>query len=290
MPAKKRYIPAARDVPKIFSDECVRALAAEEKLRLSDDELRRFAAMIRARAAIYLRDTNTVTDADVCREIEALHRAADLGDGEKAAELVRDMSKETRAFINKRAIKIGLKIPKPSAFLDRARRRAACETLRGLLSQGGHQEEGKRVPHLYLPRRQLIYEQDVQQTIRRWIKAAKKRGVKITNMGELQRKAIKNVRGAEPPVLRPPKRQAERGFIMFMQVGFFNATGEMPPVTARKSGTGSGDPEPGPFARFMQLCLDLLGADKADATGQINELRRRALEHPSHSENQKPKQ
>jgi hypothetical protein len=42
-------------------------------------------------------------------------------------------------------------------------------------------------------------------------------------MRELRRKAIKSVRGAEP-VLRSPKRQPERDFIMFLQVDYFNAT------------------------------------------------------------------
>src|SRR5262249_11955714 len=116
MLAKGRRIPTARDVRKIFKDECVRALAAEEKLRLSDDELRRFAASIRAGALVYIRDASAVSDDDIRREIEALHRAADLGDGVKAANLVRKLSKQTRAFINKRAIRIGSKIPKPSAF------------------------------------------------------------------------------------------------------------------------------------------------------------------------------
>lgn len=288
VPAKKRQIPAAKDVPRIFSDNEVRKLAAEERLPLSDDELRPIAAMVRARALICLRGTNTVTDNDIRREIKALYRAADLGDGKMANKLVRDMSKETRAFLNKRAIKNGWKIPKPSAFLDRARQRAACEALRQLLSTGGHREEGKLVPHLYLPRRQFIYEQEVQQTIRRWIKAARDRGVKY-DMAELRRKAIKSVRGVDEPVSRPPKRQAEREFIMFLQVAYFNATGRKPPVTASKSGTGSGDAVPGPFARFVQRCLDLLGPDKVDVVAQINELHRRALTHPSHSENQKSK-
>jgi hypothetical protein len=256
-------VPALDQVPVIFSDDRVRALAAETRLSpLSDDELRRFAASIRARALVYIRDANTLSDDDIRREIEELYRAADRGDGEKTAELVRVMSKQTRAFLNKRAIRIRLKIPKPSAFLDRARRRAACETLRRLLSQGGKWESGRWVPLLYVPKQQLS-----RKRARAMVQDAKRRGVKIK--------------------VRRPKRQAERDFIMFLQVDYLNATGREPPVTARKSGTGAGDPVPGPFARFAQRCLDLLGADKADATGQINELQ--ALrKRPSHGKRQKP--
>jgi hypothetical protein len=285
VPAKKRYILAARDVPQIFSDDRVRQLMAEAKLPLSGDELRRFAASIRAAALVYIRDTNTVTDNDIRREIEALYRAADSGDSEKAAKLVRVMSKETRAFLNKPAIRISSKIPKPSAFLDRARWRAACETVRRLCSQGGHREEGKLVPHLYLPKRQFMYEQGVQEQLRPWVKAANRRDIKV-NMAELQRKAVRNAVNSN---LRSPKRQAERDFIMFLQVAYFNATGRMPPVTASKSGSRSREPAPGPLARFVQRCLDLLVADKVDVIAQINELHRRALTHPSHSENQKSK-
>jgi hypothetical protein len=359
--------PAVQDVPQIFSDDRVRQLAVEAKLPVSDDELPGFAKSIRASAVIYIRDTTAVSNDNICREIEAMHRAADRGDGEKAAELVRDMSKATRAFIMKRAIRIGSNILKPSAFRDPARQRAACDKLRGLLSQGGHREEGKWVPHLYLPKRQLIYEQEVQQTIRRWIKAARDRGVSY-NIAELRRKAIKSVKGVEAPnlpdrangyepvhrpydsevdlatnelerarqyvgkcgymsermqceidyftqklerakrrakrkqntssrsklprwrVMRPPKRRAVRNFIMFLQVDYYNATGRMPPVTASKSVSRSRDPAPGPFARFAERCLDLLGADKIDVVEQINELRRRArnkLKKKRHIQNAK---
>jgi len=88
------------------------------------------------------------------------------------------------------------------------------------------------VPHLYLPRRQFIYEEGVQKPTWRWMKAANKRGVKV-NMRELRRKAVKVLKGVDLP-LRSPKRQAERDFIMFLQADYFNATGRRPPVTARK--------------------------------------------------------
>jgi hypothetical protein len=243
----RNKVPAAEDVPRIFSDRRVREIAAETRLPpLSDDDLRRFAASIRAGALVYIRDKKTPNDDDVRREIEALYRAVDQHQCVKAADLVQSLSRQTRAFLNKRAIRISLKIPRPSAFLDRARRRAACETLRRLLSQGGRWKGGKCIPLLYVPRRH---------------------GIEIG--------------------VRRPKRQAERDFIMFLQVDYLNATGLKPPVTARKSGTGSANPVPGPFARFAQRCLDLLGADKADATGQINELQARR-ERPSHGKRQKP--
>jgi hypothetical protein len=188
---------------------------------------------------------------------------------------MRDLSRQSREFLNKRAARIRLKLPRPSFFLDRARRQSACETVRRLSSEGGHKESGEWVPHLYLPRRQPVYELEVQRTILRWIKAAHKRGVK-TNMRELRRKAFKSVRGAEPE-RRSPKRQPERNFIMFLQIDYLNATGRLPPVTARKYEHRDRTLRPSPFIEMVQKCLDLLGAEKVDVIEQINELQARRL-------------
>jgi hypothetical protein len=286
MATKGGGIPAAADVRLIFSDQRVREMiAAEKKLSslFSDDGLRQFAASIRAAARVYIRDVDVVSHVDIRREIEALYRAIVLADCIKAAELVANMAKQTRTFLNKRAVKVGLKISKPSAFRDRSRCRAACETLRQLLSQGGHLDNGKWVPHLYLPRRQFVFEVGVQDLIRRWVKTAEKRGISV-NMEELTRKALINIKGKGfAPKLRPPKRQAVRTLIRDIQVAFLKTTGKKPPLWATKSDSRprvaeTADPVAGPFARFVQRCVDLLGTDKSvaiDAIGQMNELERR---------------
>jgi hypothetical protein len=272
MRAKKNRLLPASQVPIVFSNKRVREITTGLRPPLDDDQTRRFAASQRQTARIYLGAKRT-QKVDVSDEVKALYRAAEQHEFEKAATLMRDLSRQTREFLNKRAARIGLKLPRPIFFRDRARRRSACETVRRLSSQGGHLEAGKWVPHLYLPKHQPIYELEVQRTILRWIKAAHKRGVK-TNMRELQRKAIKGVRGAEPE-LRSPKRQPERDFIMFLQVDFLTATGRNPPETARKYAHRDLTLRPSPFVEMVQKCLELLGAEKVDVIEQINKLQTR---------------
>jgi hypothetical protein len=261
----------ARDVPRIFSNQRIGELVAETGLPLDADRLPGFAASIRTRARIYIRDKGTPSDADVAREIAELYWAADRHQHAKAAKLVRSMSKRTRALLNKRATMVALTIPKPSAFLDRGRRQAACETLRQLCSRGGHWDDnGRWVPILHVPKRQvtrkLVEEINEQHDEAVWL------GLKPIEIE-----------------LRPPKRQAERDFIMWMQAIYLSA-GRRPPVTARKYEQTTNDRtlQPGgPFVRMMQRCLDLLGAKKADATNAINELRKRAKTLASHQNTQK---
>ena len=128
------------------------------------------------------------------------------------------------------------------------------------------------MPHLYLPKRQFIYEEGVQKPISRWVKAANKRGIKV-NMRELRRKAVKVLKGVD--LHRSPKRQAERDFIMFLQVDYFNATGRLPPVTARKYEQSDQTLKPSPFVQMVQKCFDLLGAEKVNVIEQINKLQSR---------------
>jgi hypothetical protein len=208
------------------------------------------------------------------------------GQMERAAQMEREGQMERAAQMEREgqmehAARIGLKLPRPVFFLDRARRKSACETVRHLCSEGGHEEEGKWVPHPYLQKRQFIYEEGVQKPIWRWMKAANKRGVKV-NMRELRRKAVKVLKGVDLP-FRSPKRQAERDLIMFLQVDYLNATDRLPPVTARKYEQSNRTLKPSPFVQMVQKCFELLGAEKVDVIEQINELhsRKRGLRKKS---------
>jgi hypothetical protein len=275
---KKSVIIVASDVPRIFDYECSRELA--DMVELPPDLRKSFAKALRRLACVFIRDRNIANDDDVTGEIKALYAAAERHQYTDGAKLVTRMSKPTRVFLNKRAIRIHLTIPKPSAFLDRARRQAACETLRRITSQGGHREGGKWVPHLYLPKRQLAFEERALERIRPAEKAAAKR--KINIMAPIRRKAIADVtaemvkdaerRGVELE-LRSPKRKPETDFINGLQVAVYNITGVEPPVTARTAdATGTFSP----FVQMAQKCLELMGADdRTDAGGSINKLRAR---------------
>ncbi len=262
--------PTARDVPLAFSDHSIAKLAAETGLPFDAERLPVLAGRIRTRARFYIRDKNDPSDAAVSREITELYWAAYRKQHTKAAKLVQGMSMRTRAFLNKRATKVALKIPKPSAFLDPGRRDSACETLRQLCSRGGRRDErGRWVPILHVPTRSITHAL-VEETKRE--------------------NAIRAHMGLAPVMIpRTPKRQAERDFIMWMQVIYLSA-GRRPPTTARKYEQTTNDRTlhpGGPFVRFMQRLLDLLGADKVDATGAINELRKPGKRCWRHSEQSK---
>jgi hypothetical protein len=65
-----------------------------------------------------------------------------------------------------------------------------------------------------------------------------------------------------------PRRDAERDFIMWLQVAWLEATDKRPSLAANPA-------RPGPFARMAAECLRLVGASHADTVGLINELNRR---------------
>lgn len=269
---------AADEVPHVFDDDCIQQLA--HMVDLSPDLRRPFAKAIRRLARVFIRDRNIANDDDVTREIKALYAAAEGHKYADAAKLVTGMSKPTRAFLKKRAARIGLTIPKPSAFLDRSRLEGACETLRRITSQGSHIEDGKLVPHLYLPKRQRAFEERVLERIRPAVRAAEKRKINI-DMAPIRRKAIADVtaemvKDAERRdvelELRSPKRKPETDFINGLQVAVYNITGLEPPVTVRTAdATGTFSP----IVQMAQKCLELMGADNADAGGLINKLRAR---------------
>src|SRR5262249_49154120 len=65
-----------------------------------------------------------------------------------------------------------------------------------------------------------------------------------------------------------PRRDAERDFVMWLQVAWLAATDKRPSLAANPK-------RPGPFARMVRKSLELIGAGHADAVGLINELNRR---------------
>jgi hypothetical protein len=69
-----------------------------------------------------------------------------------------------------------------------------------------------------------------------------------------------------------PRRDAERNFVMWLQIAWLEATGVRAPQTARHADAGRGL---GPFAGMARECLRLVGAADVDVVELINELRRR---------------
>jgi hypothetical protein len=81
------------------------------------------------------------------------------------------------------------------------------------------------------------------------------------------KKGGKAVLYAPPPRQRPPRREAELDFVMWLEVAYLEATGMPPPLTANPA-------RPGPFARMVQTSLDKI-APGANAVEMLNELHRR---------------
>src|SRR5690242_339278 len=121
-PKKDRLLPASQ-VPIVFSDERLREITARLRPPLNHDQIRRFATSLRETARVYLR-AKRAQKVDVSDEVKALYRAAELHEFKKAASLMLGLSKQAREFLNDRAVRIGLKLPRPSFFLDPARRRS----------------------------------------------------------------------------------------------------------------------------------------------------------------------
>jgi hypothetical protein len=237
---KKRPIPKAEDVPRIFSDQRIRELAAKVKLPLGDDL--RFAAGVREAALIYISEASAASDNQVHHEVDELLRAADRAPKrhknkdaayEDVAKRVERLSERTRELLNERSTRAAaLEMPHPEAFRDIARRDEACEAIARLCRIGACTEEGRRRP-------------------------GGKRSMTVFSMlhaPELQQ--------------HPARRKAELNFVMWLRMAYLEATREHPSLTA--------NPErPGPFARMVQLCLDEVKAG-ANAVEMLNELQRRS--------------
>ena len=72
---------------------------------------------------------------------------------------------------------------------------------------------------------------------------------------------------APNPQPRPPRREDELDFVMWLEVASLEATGMPPPLTANPA-------RPGPFARMVQTCLDRIALG-ANAVEMLYELHRR---------------
>ena len=193
----------------------------------------RFGDGIRAAATLYAEQAKEPTVNELYIEIASLHRAAGRRAYDRLAILLERLSPKARNLLNGRAARpsIGTKLPPPEALRDDVKREAACELVEMLCCTGGHYIEGRRRPSGKRSRtwRPRLY--------------------------------------APEPRRHVPRREAERGFVMWLRMAWLEATGVRPTMTANHS-------NPGPFARMVGECLRLVGAPYADAIGLINQLDR----------------
>lgn len=79
-------------------------------------------------------------------------------------------------------------------------------------------------------------------------------------------RSFKSLLYAPTPQDHPPRREAERRFVEDLQSAYRTVSGQEPAATANPN-------RPGPFARFVQACLNDVKSG-ANAVGLINGLHR----------------
>jgi hypothetical protein len=230
---KRRQLIAAEDVPTVFNDACIRRLATIAKSPPNAD-IAAWAEGIRDAARIFARETREPSDNALHQEIATLYAAADQRRYDRLQVLFANRTPRARRMLDDRAARpsVRIELPAPDALRDPERRDAACEAIARLCRIGGKIIKGRRRPG-----------------------------------GKRSRPAFRPLFHAPEPRPHFPKRQAERNFVMLLQIAWLDTTGMKPAPTARHGSLG-------PFGRFAQECLRLVGAVDADVVELINELNR----------------
>jgi hypothetical protein len=263
---KLRPIIALGDVPAVFDEDRIGKLAKIANLP-GDADLNRFGAGIKEAAEIFARDARIPTANDLHNEIANLYKAANRQSYELVADLLERLSPQAHELLSGRTKMIGrnnesaarsprvtavglhgeirtrvarpplrLQMPTPSDLRDEALRKDACDRVARLCLIGGQLVEGRRRPS-----------------------------------GKRSRPVFRPLLYAPEPRRNFPRRDAERNFFMWLQIAWLEATGKMPPRTARNPDRSRAL---GPFARFAKECLKLAGAGHANVVELINELER----------------
>jgi len=240
---KSREPLAATDVLRIFDDACIDRLA--ERLPAGANR-KRFAEGIREAACIYAKDARTPTHSELHTEITALYRAAERKRYGQVAALLEKLSSKASELLNKRATRLSLELPTSDYLRDVTTQQTASEAVLRLCQYGGQYIEGRRRPS---GKRSLTWRPLLVAT-----KAHRNSPTRISLPA-----------GGRYP--RGGRRDAERTFIIFLQMAWLEATGKRPSLAANPA-------RPGPFVRMVRKCLKLVGAGHADAVGLINELNR----------------
>jgi hypothetical protein len=227
---KSREPIAAADIRHIFDDACIDTLADIGPLPVGADR-KRFGEGVREAARIYARDARMPTDNELHAEIAALSRAAERKRYADVAAALEQLSPWARDLLTQRGARLGLELV-PEALRDPTRQHQACEIVSSVCQFGGRYVEGRRRPS--------------GKRSRTW----------------------RPLLHAPKPSRNFPKRDAERDFVMWLEVAWLEATGERPSLAANPA-------RPGPFARIARKCLEIVGASHADVVGLINELNRR---------------
>lgn len=194
---KARHTIAVEDVAREFNDKSIEALARIAKLPAGADR-QRFGEGIREAARIYARDSREPNVNELHKEIGRLHRAAERGQYDQLAKLLKGLSSKARNSLNVRGARPTLKLSLPPAEALRGAQRAeARATIAKLTQFGGEYAEGRRRPS-----------------------------------GNRSRPTWRPFLYAPEPRRHFPKREAERNFTMWLGTAYCEAVGRLPAPTA----------------------------------------------------------
>jgi hypothetical protein len=222
--------PIAADVPRIFSDDRVRELVPA-KLKIPAEAMPRFAGEIRRGALIFFEDAGKATGNEVHHEIADLVRAALL------------------------------------AARARMRPDAAREKVARLIERLSPQARKIMNQHGTLPDPATLRDPAAQREVCEAVARRGRRGayLKLGRKREGGKRSVTEVSVLNAPTLEqyPSRREGPpHAFVGWVEAAYIQATGKKPPRTANRA-------NPGPYARFVQACLDELRAS-ADAVDLIN--------------------
>ena len=170
-------------------------------------------------ALLYARDAQEPSLNQLHNEIRQLHEAAQRGEYDQTAGLIETLTPPARDLLVERGqgAQHVVSLPTPAMLREPERRAEASQTVAMLCRMGGRYVEGRRRPS--------------GKRSRTW---------KPLAIGPTPRRHSR-------------KRQAERDFVMWIQVAWLDATGRKPSLTAHTF-------RPGPFAKMVTECLRLVGA------------------------------
>jgi hypothetical protein len=141
----KASLIAETEVTVVFSDKCVRDLAATAKLRLSNSQFITFAKEVREAVLWYVQESRKPSSNQLREEIKALARAASSRQFDEVESLLANLSPTASEWLNARGIRCGwrnayvasgIKVPPPQALYDPEQREAACAMVARLCKQG----------------------------------------------------------------------------------------------------------------------------------------------------------
>ncbi|HEY8126372.1 MAG TPA: hypothetical protein VIF88_13250 [Methylocystis sp.] len=213
------------DAVPSLSDSEIQMLIERHKIPVSD--VTKFGDSLRLDFEIYAKEKSRPNANMVYREIEQLHLAAERGNTEKMVALLGCLMPDTRAHLESRADQLGVPFPAADVLTNSAGCEAICENVGTLCRMGGGWSEGR----------------------------LRQSGRRSRTWSTLLYAPQKSSHFA--------KREAERMFVINLQLTWLMATGEKPATTACQE-------RPGPFVRFVQDCLKLAGAGHVNAVKAIN--------------------